>query len=114
MDLGFFGLVMNVVFLFEMGFDLFCEIYFQDIFLWIDVFELDLILILVGFDVYVDDFLVQMNLVIFDFVWVMYGLCDLVDKYCGGCVVFVFEGGYNLSVFVVSVVVYVQVLKERG
>lgn len=72
----------------------------------------DLIMISAGFDAHRDDPLASLNLVEGDFAWITRALTEIADELCGGRVVSVLEGGYDLTALGKSVAVHVQALCE--
>lgn len=62
----------------------------------LDDFAPDLILISAGFDAHHRDPLAEINLIEEDFAWVTRQLMDIADRRCGGRVVSLLEGGYDL------------------
>ena len=63
----------------------------------LEAFSPDLILISAGFDAHHRDPLAQLNLTEADFAWITKKLMDVADRRCGGRVVSVLEGGYDLE-----------------
>jgi len=57
----------------------------------------ELLIISAGFDAHTRDPLASLNLVEDDFIWVTQKLMELADKHCGGKIVSVLEGGYDLE-----------------
>jgi acetoin utilization deacetylase AcuC-like enzyme len=45
-----------------------------------------------------------------DFRWITQELMDIADYYCGGKIISVLEGGYNLNALAASVAVHVKTL----
>jgi acetoin utilization deacetylase AcuC-like enzyme len=76
----------------------------------IAAFSPDLILISAGFDAHVRDPLANINLVEADFAWATGKLMDIADKSCGGRVVSVLEGGYDLEGLARSAAAHVMML----
>jgi acetoin utilization deacetylase AcuC-like enzyme len=76
----------------------------------IEAFSPDLILISAGFDAHVRDPLANINLVEADFAWATGKLMDIADKTCGGRVVSVLEGGYDLEGLARSAAAHVMML----
>ncbi len=74
----------------------------------------ELVLVSAGFDAHRDDPLAELNWTEADFAWLAHAICDLADDCCGGRVVSVLEGGYDLPALGRSVAAYVRVLMERG
>ncbi|NUB45205.1 histone deacetylase family protein [Fertoebacter nigrum] len=80
----------------------------------VQAFRPELILISAGFDAHADDPLAGLNWREADYAWLTRRICDLADAHCGGRVVSVLEGGYDLDALAASVAAHVGVLKERG
>ena len=75
-------------------------------------FAPDLIIISAGFDAHRRDPLGNINLVEADFVWVTRKLMEIAQKRCGGRIVSVLEGGYDLVSLAHSVAAHVTTLIE--
>ena len=75
-------------------------------------FAPDLIIISAGFDAHRRDPLGNINLVEADFVWVTRKLMEIAQKRCGGRIVSVLEGGYDLEALARSVAAHVTTLME--
>ena len=76
----------------------------------LDRFAPDLIVISAGFDAHARDPLAQLRLREPDFAWLTAELCALADKHCGGRVVSLLEGGYDLEALASSTAAHVRVL----
>ncbi|MBY0511261.1 MAG: histone deacetylase family protein [Rhodospirillaceae bacterium] len=76
-------------------------------------FKPDFILISAGFDAHKDDPLGQLRLTENDFAWATASLMDVARNVCGGRVVSVLEGGYNLDALADCVTAHVETLKSR-
>jgi acetoin utilization deacetylase AcuC-like enzyme len=76
----------------------------------IDAFGPDLIVISAGFDAHWRDPLAGLNLTEADFAWATRKLMDLADRKCGGRVVSVLEGGYDLEGLAKSAAAHVDAL----
>ncbi len=76
-------------------------------------FAPDLIIISAGFDAHLRDPLGNINLVEADFVWVTRKLMEVAQKRCGGRVVSILEGGYDLEGLARSVAAHVTTLMEN-
>ena len=74
----------------------------------------DLILISAGFDAHERDPLGGLLWTTEDFGWLTGRLCDVAAQVCGGRVVSVLEGGYDLEALTASVAAHVGMLQERG
>ncbi len=70
----------------------------------------DFLLISAGFDAHVRDPLAQLNLDEDDFAWVTHELLSVANDCCGGRVVSVLEGGYDLDALAASAAVHVTEL----
>jgi acetoin utilization deacetylase AcuC-like enzyme len=78
----------------------------------IDAFAPALIMISAGFDAHRADPLAMLELGEDDYGWVTKQLVELARKHCGGRLVSVLEGGYDLSALASSVLVHLNVLRE--
>ncbi len=78
----------------------------------IDAFNPDLVIISAGFDAHRRDPLGNLNLVEADYVWATRKLMEIAQKHCGGRVVSVLEGGYDLEGLARSVAAHVTTLIE--
>jgi acetoin utilization deacetylase AcuC-like enzyme len=78
----------------------------------LEAFQPDLIVISAGFDAHRLDPLGHLNLVEADFSWATRRLMAIADKSCGGRVVSLLEGGYDLDGLSRSVAVHLSALME--
>ncbi len=76
----------------------------------IDAFAPDLIVISAGFDAHVRDPLGGLALVEADFAWATVRTMELADKHCGGRIVSLLEGGYDLEGLARSAAAHVMTL----
>jgi acetoin utilization deacetylase AcuC-like enzyme len=76
-------------------------------------FRPDFIFISAGFDAHKDDPLGGLSLSETDFAWATAAIMDVARSVCGGRVVSVLEGGYNLDALKDCAVAHVQTLKEH-
>jgi len=76
----------------------FRQLYSQVVFPALRHFAPDLLLVSAGFDAHWDDPLANMALSLSGYHWLSRQLIDLAGQICGGRIVFVLEGGYNLQV----------------
>lgn len=76
-------------------------------------FKPDFLIISAGFDAHKNDPLAQLSFVEDDYAWATAALMDAAAKVCGGRVVSVMEGGYNLHALTDSVIAHVQTLKDH-
>lgn len=74
----------------------------------------DLIIVSAGFDAHRADPLANINLVEEDYAWVTRKLIDVARERCGGRLVSLLEGGYDLIALGRSVAVHVQALLEAS
>lgn len=79
----------------------------------IEAFAPDLIIISAGFDAHWRDPLANLNLTEADFVWATQQLMEIADRRCGGRVVSLLEGGYDLEGLGRSVAAHVGALMGR-
>jgi acetoin utilization deacetylase AcuC-like enzyme len=79
----------------------------------LEAFRPDILLISAGFDAHKDDPLAELRLTESDFAWATAGLMDVARKQCGGRVVSVLEGGYNLDALADCATAHVQTLKDH-
>lgn len=76
----------------------------------VDAFAPDLLIISAGFDAHARDPLAQLRVREPDFAWLTAELCALADRHCGGRLVSLLEGGYDLDALATSVAAHVRVL----
>jgi len=76
----------------------------------LNLFEPELLIISAGFDAHIRDPLGSLELVEEDFAWATQELMDLADLHCGGKIVSVLEGGYDLQGLAGGVGVHLQTL----
>ncbi len=87
--------------------------YEERVFPAIDRFSPDLIMISAGFDAHRDDPLAQMTLTEDDYAWVTGRLLALARRHCGGRIVSVLEGGYDLPSLKSCVAAHIDALQEK-
>jgi acetoin utilization deacetylase AcuC-like enzyme len=92
------------------GGEAFREAFTQTILPRIDAFGPDLLIISAGFDAHMRDPLGGLNLTEADFAWVTRRLVDIAQRRCGGRVVSLLEGGYDLDALGRSVAAHVGAL----
>jgi len=78
----------------------------------LDAFGPDLVIISAGFDAHVRDPLAELRLIEADFAWITRRLLEIAARRCGGRVVSLLEGGYDLEGLSRSVAVHVATLME--
>jgi acetoin utilization deacetylase AcuC-like enzyme len=76
----------------------------------IEAFGPELLIISAGFDAHARDPLAQCRLTEADFAWITEELCALAERICGGRVVSLLEGGYDLTALAASAAAHVRVL----
>ena len=76
----------------------------------LDRFAPGLLIISAGFDAHAADPLAQLRLETPDFAWITEQLVAVAGKHCGGRVVSVLEGGYDLNALAASAAVHVRAL----
>ena len=78
----------------------------------IEGFDPDLLVISAGFDAHARDPLAQLRLSEADFARVSEALCGIAERRCGGRVVSLLEGGYDLDALASSTAAHVRVLMQ--
>ena len=76
----------------------------------LDEFRPELLIISAGFDAHMRDPLANINLAEADFVWATQKIMDIADRYAGGRVVSLLEGGYDLQALGNSVAAHIATL----
>jgi acetoin utilization deacetylase AcuC-like enzyme len=76
----------------------------------VEAFRPDLLIISAGFDAHRRDPLASLNVSTADFSWLSQALVELADRACGGRVVSLLEGGYDLEALAASAAVHVRAL----
>ena len=109
-ETGAFGNICNLQLSPGEGSDAFRQGYRDRILPALRAFRPDLLLISAGFDGHDRDPLAQISLQTDDYAWVTGELLAVADECCGGKVVSLLEGGYNLDALRESVQAHVRVL----
>jgi len=78
----------------------------------LDAFAPELLIISAGFDAHRADPLAQLRLGTEDFGWITRELISVANRRCGGRIVSVLEGGYDLSALAASAAVHVAALMD--
>src|SRR5215212_5302356 len=91
-------------------YDIFREAFEVAILPRVEAFRPDLILISAGFDAHWRDPVANLQLTEADFAWATRKLVDIADRRCGGRVVSLLEGGYDLEGLARSVAAHVKAL----
>jgi acetoin utilization deacetylase AcuC-like enzyme len=76
----------------------------------VEAFAPDMIMISAGFDAHADDPLANLQLQAADFQWATEQLVDIAERKCGGRLISMLEGGYDLRALAVSAGVHVRTL----
>jgi acetoin utilization deacetylase AcuC-like enzyme len=76
----------------------------------LEEFEPEMIFVSAGFDAHVEDEMAGLRFTESDYAWVTQRIREIADKYAGGKIVSVLEGGYALSALGRSVVAHLKVL----
>ncbi|UCD56735.1 MAG: histone deacetylase [Candidatus Hydrogenedentota bacterium] len=78
-----------------------------------DTFKPDFVMVSAGFDAHRDDPLASMQLTEEGFAWLTQMAVDMARKHCGGRLISMLEGGYDLRALSASVVAHLEVLCGR-
>ena len=78
----------------------------------LDRFAPELLIVSAGFDAHKADPLAQLRLETSDFGWVTERLVEIAARHCGGRLVSVLEGGYDLDALAASVALHVRTLLQ--
>jgi acetoin utilization deacetylase AcuC-like enzyme len=105
--------ILNVPLAAGTGTDVFRSRFSGELLPALEAFRPDILLISAGFDAHKDDPLAELRLTESDFAWATAGLMDVALKVCGGRVVSVLEGGYNLDALADCATAHVQTLKDH-
>jgi acetoin utilization deacetylase AcuC-like enzyme len=92
------------------GGDMFREAFDLAILPRLETFQPDLIIISAGFDAHWRDPLANLRLEEKDFAWATLKLMEVAERHCGGRIVSLLEGGYDLDALGKSVAVHVSTL----
>jgi acetoin utilization deacetylase AcuC-like enzyme len=109
---GSFGNIFNVPLRAGSGAREFRAAYEQGILPALRDFGPDFIFISAGFDAHFADPLAQLQLSEHDFSWITSAICEIAGSCCGGRVVSVLEGGYDLDALARSAAAHVRALME--
>jgi acetoin utilization deacetylase AcuC-like enzyme len=111
---GAHGNVVNVPLAPGSGGDLFRAGFRDTVLPALRAFKPDFILVSAGFDAHKDDPLANLRLTDTDFAWVTGELVTAAKDLCGGRLVSVLEGGYNLGALADCVTAHVQTLQSAA
>ena len=90
------------------------EIFEREVVPEIERFEPGLILISAGFDAHERDPIADLDLTEKSFAYMTRRVCELADRYCGGRIVSVLEGGYDGPALASSALVHLETLQGRS
>jgi acetoin utilization deacetylase AcuC-like enzyme len=76
----------------------------------LEAFAPGLLIVSAGFDAHARDPLAQLRLREPDFAWLTERLCQIADRHCGGRLVSILEGGYDLDALAASTAAHVRAL----
>jgi len=76
----------------------------------LDAFAPELVVISAGFDAHARDPLAQLRVREADFAWLTTEICGIAERHCGGKVVSLLEGGYDLDALASSAAAHVRAL----
>ncbi|MBC9208370.1 histone deacetylase family protein [Roseomonas aerophila] len=76
----------------------------------VEAFAPDLLVLSAGFDAHARDPLAQLRVREADFGWLTHEICRIADRLCGGRVVSLLEGGYDLDALATSTAAHVRAL----
>ncbi|PIK73444.1 acetoin utilization protein, partial [Methylobacterium frigidaeris] len=93
--------------------DTFREAFVHGVLPRLDAFRPDLIVISAGFDAHWRDPLANLKLTEADFAWATREVMEIAERHCGGRVVSLLEGGYDLIGLSKSVAAHVETLMGR-
>ncbi|MGE0419924.1 MAG: histone deacetylase family protein [Acetobacteraceae bacterium] len=79
----------------------------------LDRFAPGLLIVSAGFDAHRDDPLAQLRLETADYTWITEQLLAIADRHCGGRLVSVLEGGYDLNALAASAAAHVRALMRN-
>lgn len=74
----------------------------------LDAFAPGLLIVSAGFDAHIADPLAELRLEGEDFAWITEQLVTIADKHCGGRIVSILEGGYDLDALAASAAIHVR------
>lgn len=76
----------------------------------VEAFQPELLIVSAGFDAHADDPLAHLFVGVADFAWLTTELVAVADRHCGGRLVSVLEGGYDLRALAASAAAHVRAL----
>jgi acetoin utilization deacetylase AcuC-like enzyme len=78
----------------------------------LEAFRPDLLVVSAGFDAHARDPLAQLRVREGDFAWLTTEFCRVADRHCGGRLVSLLEGGYDLDALALSTAAHVRALMQ--
>ncbi|OGP35237.1 MAG: hypothetical protein A2X88_03610 [Deltaproteobacteria bacterium GWC2_65_14] len=108
-----YGFTLNIPLKPHTGDDEFLETFDREVIPEIESFRPDLILVSAGFDAHRDDPIADLDLTVRSFVHMTRRICEVADRFCGGRIVSVLEGGYNGASLAASAVAHLMTLQGR-
>lgn len=108
------GFTLNIPLKPRTGDDELVETFDRQVLPEVERFRPDLILISAGFDAHRDDPIADLELTERSFVHMTRRMCEAADRFCGGRIVSVLEGGYNGSSLVSSALAHIRTLQGRS
>lgn len=108
-----YGFTLNIPLKPHTGDDEFLESFERDVIPEIESFRPDLLLVSAGFDAHRQDPIADLELTERSYVHMTRRICEMADRYCGGKVVSVLEGGYHGASLAASAVAHIMTLQGR-
>ncbi|GAB4362934.1 MAG: hypothetical protein Kow00128_03180 [Deltaproteobacteria bacterium] len=109
-----YGYTLNIPLKPHTGDDRFLESFDREVVPEIERFRPDLILVSAGFDAHRDDPIADLELTERAFVRMTERICEMADRFCGGRIVSVLEGGYHGASLAASAVAHIMTLQGRS
>jgi acetoin utilization deacetylase AcuC-like enzyme len=109
-----FGFTKNTPVLPGQGDEEYKRLITRDLLPAFEKFAPEVILVSSGFDAHVDDEMADMRVSTEGFAWIMQTIVDLAERHCGGRLVSILEGGYNLKRLPELIAGHVRILLGIG
>lgn len=109
-----YGTTLNIPLKPHTGDDEFLETFEREVVPEIESFRPGLILISAGFDAHRQDPIADLDLTERSYVQMTRRICEMADRFCGGRVVSVLEGGYHGASLASSAVAHIMTLQGRS
>ena len=107
------GNIINIPLKAGTGSEFYQEIFDQRIMQGLDEQKPDFMILSAGFDAHIADPLANLNLIEKDFEVITKKLKSLANKYCGGKIVSMLEGGYDIHALEQSMITHLKVLQNN-